>query len=453
MYKKASILRYTVRSRLIITVLSFILLMSVIFYPNPIFVCSKRISDNRNEELGINNIDIPITSLDVAVRGSYAYLVREYSFSYYNLNAESGPEFVGYLDNYYEYYNRTFDDVNQIEIRDNNMFIFSTHGSWSPINGSLYITEFENESSLEILGTVSINATHGGPMYYWIQNLVVEDNFVYIGTTWLNTTYEDRTISLISIIDYSNKSKPFEIGRYISTDMCNEIAVDNDRLFFITTTQQAYNLTDHSTYEIGENKLEVLDISNKSQPIRVQKLSLEEMPSSIIVENDLLFLAYYGGSLEIYNVSDVLNPALLTSYKFEARKLVKEDNHLYVLENDKLVIYDATDHRSLKKIGEKKVRFRGENSRFIDCTIDGNLVLAVRQVQYYGTFIIFDCTNLKYPKIIYPEVDSNALRLEITIIVFGYVISPMIFLSIFILVIRIQVKKKQSLKKESVSDT
>lgn len=406
---------------------------------------SPRIIDNT---ASINNIQVPIISLDVAVKDSYAYLIGEYYFSYYNLE-KSIPEFEGFINNPYTA-NKTFDaTLNQIEIQDNYMYILGNYGYQSPV-AVFYVAEMINSTTIDLLGSLMFNTSNDLIIAYYLHDLVIEDNYAFIGTTWYNTSYTDPCVFLTTIIDLNNKSNPLEIGNYIDSGFCTNIFVKNDELFLTVSTQKLYNLTDNSYYNVGENKLVILDISNKSQPTKIHQLNLSFRPCSVITQNNYLYLSYLDSGFEIYDIDDVFNPVLIFSSNKKSRKIVIEGNLAYILEEEKLITFDISKANNPKKLGEKVVRFRGENGVFHDFIVEDNLVLAVRQVQFYGAFIIFDCSNIKNPKIIYPAVDDDALRYELSIIIFGYVISPVIIVIFLILVTRLLSLKRK--KKHAINE-
>ncbi|MCE7744775.1 MAG: hypothetical protein GPJ52_06535 [Candidatus Heimdallarchaeota archaeon] len=437
---------------------SLIIILFLLFSPidqSKLYSRNSSISNNPriiDKTASINNIQVPIISLDVAVKDSYAYLIGEYYFSYYNLEKPS-PEFEGFMRDPYRS-NITLHAVNQIEIQNNYMYILEVYSYHvSPI-ANLYVAEILNPYTIDILGNHSFNASINTELYSKLHELVIVDDYAFIGTSWYNKSNDDLSLVLTSIIDISNKSNPFGVGSYLDSGVLTDLTVKNDKIFLTMSAQRRYNVTDnHSPYYVGENLLVILDIANKSQPTKIFQQNLSHRPCSVAIQNKYLYLSFYDSGLEIYDIEDIVNPVLHVSTNIESRKIVFDENIAYVLENEKLKIFDTTEVNKLKKIGEKMVRFRGENGAFHDCVVENNLVLAIRIVQYYGPFIIFDCSNIKNPKIIYPEVDDDALRYELKIIIFGYVISPVIIFSLLTLVTRLlflKRKKKEVLTKNGV---
>lgn len=410
----------------------------------------QRTSNIEDNSVSINNIQVPIISLDVAVKNSYAYLVGENHFSYYRLDT-SKPERVGYVEETDDYYNRSFLALNQIEIQGNYMYLLGSRSHYSSANATLFVAELYDANNFEVLGNCSFNASNVGALAAYIHELYIEDDYAFIGTTWYNTTYEDIAISLISILDISNKSNPVVLGNYNDTGICRGFAMENDTLFLALSEQAVYDAPNFSYTYIGENRLVILDVSNKSQPLKIHQLNLSHSPCSAAIHNGYLYLSYSNSSFEIYNIDDIQNPNLLISSNINSRNIVFENDLTYILEKNKLLIVDTEDIYNFRIIGQKKVRYRGENGIFHDCIIENNLVFAVRQVQYYGSFIIFDCTNERNPKIIFPDADASDVLHELTLTISGYVISPIIFVSIIFFVTRLLIKrnKKREVKNEN----
>ena len=403
----------------------------------------------RNEEtiLNVDYIQYPNDLLDVDVKNSYVYKIQEYFndiFSFYKFE-NNVLEWQGYIEDPFKD-NRTFGFLHQIEIQDDFMYILG-NTQYNSRLARFYVAEFLANHSINVLAIHSFNATDGYQYTNRYQNLIVNDNYAYIGTTWGKNLEDDSQICHTTIIDLDNKSKPIEISNYTVLGVHSDLVVENNKLFLLIEKQRRYNSSSDSLYYFGENQLVVLDILNKSNPVKIQHLNLTSRPCSVAINNNYLYISYHESTLEIYDIEDLENLVLVKSTNIESRKVVFKEDLTYILENEKLIILDTTNINNFGKIGEKRLRFKAKKGKFHDCVVEGNHIYGVRKSFDYGSFIIFDCSNKENPKIVYPDTLASYTRNRILLIIFGYVIPPVIVVTCSVLLIRLSIHKKLEKKK------
>ena len=112
------------------------------------------------------------------------------------------------------------------------------------------------------------------------------DGYLYLGST--NGMY---------IYSLSNPSNPVYISEFVHWEGCDPVVVDGDYAYL---TLRGGNLCGQE-----ESVLEVIDVSNKSNPQLVESYTLEN-PYGLGIKEDLLFVCDGTAGLKVFDKSNPL---------------------------------------------------------------------------------------------------------------------------------------------------
>jgi PKD repeat protein len=202
-----------------------------------------------------------------------------------------------------------------------------------------------------------------------IQNLIYQNNLLYVVNTWAG----------IQVVDVTNREKPKEIGRY-----------QNDH--------RAHNLFLGQRYGYLSDELEgvhILDMSTPSNPVRVGKIATEGNAFWVVAEYPYVFVAEEEKGVTVYDITNVSSPVPLGNFNTPgwAWELILRDNILYVADKSGgLQILDVTNKNNLVRLGQLA---GPKNARSM--SLEGNqLFLADGAESIY----IIDVSNPKFPAVI-----------------------------------------------------
>ncbi|MFX1538482.1 MAG: hypothetical protein ACFFDI_30185, partial [Promethearchaeota archaeon] len=167
------------------------------------------------------------------------------------------------------------------------------------------------------------------------------------------------------------------------------------------------------------------------------------------------YIAYSGKGFDIFDVS--LLPAVqkVNSYRanVDSVKIVLIDDLCYILSAEGILIFDVSDISNIKRLGKYTLRFQGDGT-FKDFKIVDNTAYAARYVTgFEAPFVIFDITDPNNPAEIFPTTISQRQRtFWLITIILGYIIAPVVIVSISTLISVIILKERRKKKRNNVQE-
>ena len=124
---------------------------------------------------------------------------------------------------------------------------------------------------------------------------------------------------------------------------------------YLWNTMADMALKDSIVYCGMVNGIRVLNVKNSANPIQVNRLDLDHKPSSLKVEDNLLFVGLVGYGLQIYNIANPINPILIGEYlqEININDIEISDNYAYLaVANCGLWILAITDPSNPIQVSE-----------------------------------------------------------------------------------------------------
>ena len=153
---------------------------------------------------------------------------------------------------------------------------------------------------------------------FGIQTIFSQGNYLFLGSQWG-----------VYIYDITSPENPIEISIYSHIYSCDPVVVSGD---------YAYStLNSSGPCGRGFDQLEVINISDKSNPYNVNTI-LMESPKGLGISGDLLFVCDNG--IKVFRLTDPANPSYIRTEDVDANDVIPIDNMLIVTANSGLYIYD-----------------------------------------------------------------------------------------------------------------
>ena len=153
-----------------------------------------------------------------------------------------------------------------------------------------------------------------------IETMFHVDNYLYLGST--NGMY---------IYSLENPSSPEYISEFTHWEGCDPVVVDGNYAY----------LTLRGGNECGqpESVLEVIDISDKHNPVLAARHQLEN-PYGLGIKDNMLFVCDGTAGLKLFNKANPLNITLIKSFEnIESRDVIPLDDALILIGNNTLYQY------------------------------------------------------------------------------------------------------------------
>lgn len=172
--------------------------------------------------------------------------------------------------------------------------------------------------------------------YLWgnVETLFIADDHMYVGTS-----------NGMHILGLEQPSVPNLLSTYQHVTACDPVVVEGDRAY---VTLRAGNRCGGD-----QNLLEVIDISNKSEPKRLASFAMKE-PYGLGVDGSTLFVCEGPYGLKVYDATDQLH---ITSHKLavfpdiHAFDVIPLGSFLLMIGDDGFYIYDYSDLEHISLLG------------------------------------------------------------------------------------------------------
>lgn len=331
-------------------------------------------------------------SLDLAVRGSYAYLAQKYQgFWVIDISDPTRPRMV----KEYLYENNPDSDL-----RDGWVFGLSLSGNYIYLaddNGGLRIVDISDPHNPEHVAAYSVE---------WMRDVVCVNNTAYLASQW------DGLIC----VDVSSKYNPEKIGEVdlsanTHTGRFEGLEVKNNYAYLVSAAKKK----DLSTNDlIGNPGLRIIDISNPTAPSKVS--SLTTTPEGIIDvtiddKGKYAYMASVLAGLIIVDIRDKTNPRIVGTFPTPgaAQGVAVRDHYAYIADHYRgLRVIDITDPANLVEAGfceapissrQFKLASTGPYAFVIDSIDDKNI--AVPQIDITASLLrVLDIRNPAEPNLI-----------------------------------------------------
>jgi len=271
---------------------------------------------------------------------------------------------------------------------------------------------------------------------YIIPQMLIAENYAFISLNWEKLQNYKYLNYSISIFDFSNASDIQEIGFFTDSGTVTDIYYYNNLIYLV---QQKVFVWDHETEEfiwVGNNLLEIINVTDKANPEKLFTKSLTQSPTSIFLYNDNLFIGYKEGGFEIFSIEGtILSSIYSNKYDVFTSKLMIINDILFLLNINGIMIFDISNINEIQFLGKEEPKFKGGGA-FRDFAVKDDYVFAVRSGANVNLpLFIFDCSDLSNPTEIYPLViDTGERMVWLTKIILGYIISPLIGIIIIALI-------------------
>ncbi len=196
--------------------------------------------------------------------------------------------------------------------------------------------------------------------------LAVNDNYVYI---------PDIMNEIIIIVDISNPDTPVYAGEYAAS------------------VEDIY-AGDPYTYLVVGNTLQITDLQVPSNPSLISSITLgTEEGCKIYVDSGYAFIGDSAGEVWIVDVSDALNPQIVTSFTAaeEVTGIFAVEDLLYVVSQEQLHIVDISIINTPQIVGSY---FDDDLSNYTNIYVDGDYAYITNMI---GGFLEIDVSDPTVP--------------------------------------------------------
>ncbi len=179
---------------------------------------------------------------------------------------------------------------------------------------------------------VILNKTNLG---WGIETIFPYENHIYVGSQWG-----------MHIINIDSPGNPDHISTFSHVFACDPVVVQGDYAYV--------TLRDGAPCRNGENELNVIDISNKSNPTLLSEFNLYN-PGGLGVDGDLLFICDGIAGLKVFNAADKMSITdnVVKFYPdLEAIDVIPFNNVLMVIATDGFYQYDYSDPENIQLLSE-----------------------------------------------------------------------------------------------------
>ncbi|MBN1328254.1 MAG: hypothetical protein JXA54_02160 [Candidatus Heimdallarchaeota archaeon] len=329
----------------------------------------------------------------------------------------------------------------------------------SDINHSLLVYnkyELINNTFVSTLETQTIvNITRLRERAYFTQ----QNNKMMVVYPTMNYTVDDYKIYLLTF-DITNKSAPLLENQILLHQETNitianqpsenrrhyeDIEISNNYLYLLRSyfTYINYELNYVNSY------LKIWDIGNSSDPKLINSIELEKgvVGLCISILSNLIFYKLPNYGFLIYNCTMPNNIELLVDYKNDRIPIdfIIDGDVLFLILSDEIEILDFSIPQSLKIISQYVNKFQG-NGYFNSGILRDEYLYVLRNSEFSDrSFYVFDCTDVKNIKRLYPEgyriSDAIVFKLVVTTTIVGPILGLGLIVTIIVVAVRIRKKK------------
>ncbi|MEN8158212.1 MAG: hypothetical protein ABFS10_14765 [Bacteroidota bacterium] len=206
---------------------------------------------------------------------------------------------------------------------------FLTYDDYLYVLESTYLLK-----SIDISNTDEPEMVHKQNLWGNVETIFISGEYMYVGAA-----------NGMHILSLDEPAAPNPISTYQHITSCDPVVVAGDRAY----------VTLRSGNNCGGNQdlLEVIDISNKSNPSRMASFDMTE-PYGLGIDNSTLFVCEGEHGLKVY---DATNPYSITDHKIaeftdiHAHDVIPLSSFLFMIGEDGFYIYDYSDLQDIFLMG------------------------------------------------------------------------------------------------------
>ncbi|MDA3822068.1 MAG: hypothetical protein PF450_05580 [Bacteroidales bacterium] len=167
-----------------------------------------------------------------------------------------------------------------------------------------------------------------------LETMFIYEDYMYLGAT-----------DGLYIMDLRDPKSPYIVSVYRHITSCDPVVVSGDLAYI---TLRSGNICGASA-----DLLEVIDISDKSDPTKIASYGMTE-PYGLGISGSTLFVCEGENGLKVFNITD---PYSITSNKLaefsdiQATDVIPINNTLYTIGDGGFYIYDYTDITDITQVG------------------------------------------------------------------------------------------------------
>lgn len=182
-------------------------------------------------------------------------------------------------------------------------------------NATLHIYSLAEPDHPENVGSINLGIGIETIFYY--------EDFLYIGST-----------NGMIIYSIANPRQPAKTGVYSHVTSCDPVVVQGDIAYVTLRTGNRCNL--------GVNLLDVVDVSNKSNPKPIRSINMQN-PWGLGVDGKHLFVCDQANFIVYFDLTDPANPVRIKTFSIKAFDVIPSNNVLLTTGADGITQYDYSN--------------------------------------------------------------------------------------------------------------
>ncbi|RLD96031.1 MAG: hypothetical protein DRJ29_01150 [Bacteroidetes bacterium] len=200
-----------------------------------------------------------------------------------------------------------------------------------------YLYALESSWKLKSINIANIdNLKVENELSLWgnVETLFIADAHLYVGTS-----------NGMHILDLANPGAPNFLSTYQHITACDPVVVEGDRAYVTLRTGNWCGGT--------QNLLEVIDISDKYEPIRLSSFSMKK-PYGLGIDNGTLFVCEGEYGLKVYDATyeNSITSHLIAAFPgINAYDVIPMESFLFMIGEDGFYIYDYSDLNNISILG------------------------------------------------------------------------------------------------------
>ncbi len=198
----------------------------------------------------------------------------------------------------------------KFSISDNYLFAINEY--------QLKVYDITNSAQPDLLNTVNVD--------FGIETVFTLDDFLFIGS-----------VNGMHIYDISNPSNIKYMSYYEHITSCDPV-VANDSLAFVTL-----NSSSTCNWNNGVNRLDILDITNKTNPVLLKSVNMSS-PKGLGLYENFVFVCNGTSGVKIFDYSNPSYPVQVSAIQgIDAYDVIIRGSHMFLIGTDGLFQYEISD--------------------------------------------------------------------------------------------------------------
>lgn len=154
----------------------------------------------------------------------------------------------------------------------------------------------------------------------------------------------------VFILDISNPEKPIVNSKYEHVQSCDPVVAQGTTAYSTVRTSSTCSMRAN----VSSSQLLVLDVTNKTNPILTNSISMNE-PYGLAVEGNALYVCDGSSGLKLFDVTIPTQPVLTKTISgINARDVISNGNILLVSTPTSYIFYNVSNLSNVQKLSELK---------------------------------------------------------------------------------------------------